>query len=228
MSLLIAEISNHHHGSMSEAKKLIRIAKESGADAVKGQAFEADDMVKCGSMSFDFYKTCQLKYKQCIDLIDYGKEIGIDVFFSIISHKFLLLNLHMKYKKVHASLYLTKSLQSMRKNDDENQIVSIPYLRKGKHGFDKTKVLYATPYLDNGSYKKYEEIKDFFKKDIGLSHHGLGMEGLRTYIYRYKLPVIEKHFYLGKYISDKRIVYRDCYHSFSPVEFEELAKTYKG
>ena len=41
---LIAEISSNHCGSIKIAKKLIKIAKENGADAVKLQTYNADSM----------------------------------------------------------------------------------------------------------------------------------------------------------------------------------------
>ena len=41
---LIAEISANHNGSLSTAKKLIKMAKLYGADAVKLQTYTADSM----------------------------------------------------------------------------------------------------------------------------------------------------------------------------------------
>ena len=41
---LIAEISANHCGKLSIAKKLIKCAKDNGADAVKLQTFTADTM----------------------------------------------------------------------------------------------------------------------------------------------------------------------------------------
>ena len=47
---IIAEISANHNGSLSQAKKLISLAKTSGADAVKLQTYTPDMMTikKCG------------------------------------------------------------------------------------------------------------------------------------------------------------------------------------
>ena len=41
----IADVGANHDGSLSRAKKLIRLAKLSGADAVKFQHFEAKTIV---------------------------------------------------------------------------------------------------------------------------------------------------------------------------------------
>ena len=40
----VAEISANHNGNFSNAKKLIKLAKQSGADAVKLQTFKPDTM----------------------------------------------------------------------------------------------------------------------------------------------------------------------------------------
>ena len=40
----VAEISANHNGSYTRAKKLIKLAKESGADAVKLQTFKPETM----------------------------------------------------------------------------------------------------------------------------------------------------------------------------------------
>ena len=41
---VIAEVSANHRGKISEAKKLIELAKENGANAVKLQTYSADTM----------------------------------------------------------------------------------------------------------------------------------------------------------------------------------------
>ena len=44
-AFVIAEIGVNHNGDLKIAKKLIRKAKESGANAVKFQTFRADELV---------------------------------------------------------------------------------------------------------------------------------------------------------------------------------------
>lgn len=45
MAFIIAEIGNNHEGSLDKAAHLIKLAAESGADAVKFQIFNADKLV---------------------------------------------------------------------------------------------------------------------------------------------------------------------------------------
>ena len=39
----IAEVGINHNGSLDQAKKMIEVAKQAGADAVKFQTFKADE-----------------------------------------------------------------------------------------------------------------------------------------------------------------------------------------
>ena len=46
---IIAEIGVNHEGSLDRAKKLIRLAKDGGADAVKFQTYKADNLASKNS-----------------------------------------------------------------------------------------------------------------------------------------------------------------------------------
>lgn len=94
---LIAEISANHNGSLVNAKKLIKMAKNNGADTVKIQTFEADDMtLNCSSNYFkikkgiwknyniyDLYKKAHTPYNWFPKLKNYAKKIGIKLFTSV-------------------------------------------------------------------------------------------------------------------------------------------------
>ena len=63
----IADIGANHNGSLDKAKKLILLAKESGADAAKFQNFQADKIVS--KLGFDKMKgklSHQSKWKKSI------------------------------------------------------------------------------------------------------------------------------------------------------------------
>jgi N-acetylneuraminate synthase len=53
---IIAEIGVNHNGKLSLAKKLIRIAKKSGADVVKFQNFNSNDLVTKGAKKAKYQK----------------------------------------------------------------------------------------------------------------------------------------------------------------------------
>ena len=63
----IADIGANHDGNLSRAKKLIKLAKSSGADAVKFQHFEAKTIVSdYGFKKISSLKSHQSKWKKSV------------------------------------------------------------------------------------------------------------------------------------------------------------------
>ena len=91
---IIAEISANHNGSLSHAKKLINLAKNSGADAVKLQTYTPDMMtIKKNVINFkikkglwkgynlwDLYNLGQTPLKWHKELFNYAKRKKIKIF----------------------------------------------------------------------------------------------------------------------------------------------------
>ena len=59
-TFIIAEAGVNHNGSIVLARKLIDVAKKSGADAVKFQAYITDDLIKESKMT-KYQKKLNLK-----------------------------------------------------------------------------------------------------------------------------------------------------------------------
>jgi pseudaminic acid synthase len=88
---LIAEISANHNGSISNAKKLIFMAKKNGADAVKLQTYLASTMVVKsrnkiykikkglwrGKFLWDIYKKGETPFEWHKELFNYAKKLKI-------------------------------------------------------------------------------------------------------------------------------------------------------
>jgi pseudaminic acid synthase len=91
---LIAEISANHCGNINLAKKLIKCAKDNGADAVKLQTYTADTMtIKSNKKYFkikeglwkgyslwELYNKAHTPFEWHKHLFSFGKKIGIKVF----------------------------------------------------------------------------------------------------------------------------------------------------
>lgn len=88
---IIAEAGSNHNGSFEQAKKLIDIAKESGADAVKFQLFRAKTLYPNKSIEVKYLKNMGIKedlytiikrFEMPLDwiekLYDYTRELDID------------------------------------------------------------------------------------------------------------------------------------------------------
>ena len=94
LPFFIAEMSANHMGSFSHAKKLIKCAKDNGADAIKLQTFTADTMTIKSNKKYFQIKKGLWKNKNLWNLyneahtplewhkllFDYAKKIGILIF----------------------------------------------------------------------------------------------------------------------------------------------------
>ena len=90
----VAEISANHNGSLLHAKKLIKIAKKYGADAVKLQTYTPDTLtIKCnkpdfkirgglwnGTTLWDLYEKAQTPFEWHKELFNYAKKLKIPCF----------------------------------------------------------------------------------------------------------------------------------------------------
>ena len=87
---VIAEIGVNHEGSLEQAKALIKLAKEGGADAAKFQSYKADTLASKDSPAYWdvskeqtksqhelFKKYDSFEQKDYVDLYNYCKEVDI-------------------------------------------------------------------------------------------------------------------------------------------------------
>lgn len=91
---IVAEIGCNHNGSKSLAKKMVKIAKECGVDAVKFQTFKADALISKYAPKAEYQikntgnKESQLEMTKKLELLpedylelkEYAIGIGLDVF----------------------------------------------------------------------------------------------------------------------------------------------------
>jgi len=93
---IIAELSANHNGSLQRAKLLLKMAKESGVDAIKIQTYSADTMtIDCDKSDFmikgglwdgyklyDLYDEAHTPFEWHSELYKYAKELGVVLFSS--------------------------------------------------------------------------------------------------------------------------------------------------
>ena len=89
-TFIIAEAGVNHNGNFNLAKKLIKLAKKAGADAVKFQIYNTEKLVPKNlptasyqkknskiSSQYDLLKKLELTQNQHIKLKDFSKKNGI-------------------------------------------------------------------------------------------------------------------------------------------------------
>ncbi len=150
-TFIIAEVGVNHNGSIAAAKKLVKIAKDSGADAVKFQSFELENLLtkkvkKAGyqkknlgnsDSQYDMLSKLVLSESDFVKIKKYCNEVGIEFMstaFDILSAKFLK---QIKVKKIKIA---------------SGEITNLPLLRY--LGSQKKKIILST------GMSTMKEVKD--------------------------------------------------------------------
>lgn len=125
---IIAEAGVNHNGSLEIAKKLIDIAKESGADAVKFQTFKAENLVSKNAEKADYQKRTTDQTESQFAML---KKLELD----LNAHKELIA--YCKSKNIlflstpfdHGSIELLNHLGLEIFKIPSGEITNLPYLR---------------------------------------------------------------------------------------------------
>jgi len=193
---------------------MIKEAKENGADLVKFQLYNAED--DRGKPHYEFSKQAELSFDQAKMLFDYGKEIGIEVFFSVFDVERVEWCEKIGVKRYKIACGMREPLVlKMVKETKKEVIISVS---------DKTHTnisilwdwLYCVPIypaiitdmpLFNNPYVTFK----------GFSDHTVGIDAAKIALARGAL-IIEKHFTV-----DRRIGY-EAEWSMIPEELKELKR----
>jgi N,N'-diacetyllegionaminate synthase len=144
---IIAEAGVNHNGSIELAKKLIDVASESGADAVKFQTFKAEKLVSKNAQKADYQKQTTDTKESQFDMI---KKLELD----LETHKELMA--YCKIKNImflstpfdHDSIELLNDLGLEIFKIPSGEITNLPYLRH--IGKLNKKVILSTGMADIG------------------------------------------------------------------------------
>ena len=221
---IIAEIGLNHNGKLELAKKMIKAAKESGANAVKFQKRDLKSLYKkdiydnpnkdsqSTSYLFEIFKKFELSNKEFVELKKYCDHLGIIFFctpFDIKSAKFLN---HLDvpiYKISSADLtniplidFIISKKKPMILSTGMSQIPEIDFTYKflKKKGADFSFMhcvsTYPTAFKDV-NLKMIPLLKEKYQVPIGYSGHERGIIiaiGAATL----GAKIIEKHFTLNR------------------------------
>tara|TARA_Y100001970_G_scaffold288661_1_gene416616 strand:+ start:2086 stop:3111 length:1026 start_codon:yes stop_codon:yes gene_type:complete len=219
---LIAEISANHCGNYQLAKKLIRCAKNNGADAVKIQTYTADTMtikskkkyfkIKNGLWKgyslWDLYNKAHTPLDWHKKLFSYAKKIGITIFSTPFDETAVdfLEKLKCPFYKVASfemtDLPLIKKIASTKKpmiistGMASVKQIELTYKTAKNNGAKNISLLYCVSNYPS-------EIKDFnlnnikflkkkFKCKVGLSDHSIDNKVAITAIAA-GAEIVEKH-----------------------------------
>ena len=220
---VIAEIGINHEGSLNNAIKLIRAAKNSGADAVKFQMFKpetlanklskkSEDQKKSISKKESLYqmlKRVSLKEKDLIKLRKLSKNLKIDFISSIFDEESLKISnkLNLDAYKIASSdltdIVLIKKISKKKKPiilstgmGSKIEIAKVlKLLKKNKVYLLHCVSMYPCP-KNFANLNRMHALKKLCK-NVGYSDHTLGIEASLMSI-SMGASVLEKHFTMNK------------------------------
>lgn len=238
--LIVAEIGNNHEGSLSLAKKMIKLAKNCGADAVKFQTIKPDKLIENRNIGrLNQLKKYQFTTSQFIKLKKYSDSLDIIFLSTPFDTKAVdnlnplvpafkissgdndyydLINKILLKKK---PILISTGMTSLK--DVSNLIKFIKKNNKFKSDiYDNLTLLHCVSMyptnLENTNVDKISSLKKF-KCTVGYSDHTLGIETCLIAVMK-GARVIEKHFTINKNYSK----FRDHKLSANPKEFKLMVK----
>lgn len=230
---IIAEAGSNFDGKLSQAKQLIDVAAESGADAVKFQLFRADVLYPDSSQPVHSrVKDCELPREWLPELMDYSKSRNIDFLATpfdleaidllerigikaykwgsseTTNHRLLL-----RVARTGKPVYLSTGMCTMADIAEAVEILDA-------NGCPEVTILhcyavYPTEYKD-AHLKAMDTLRKAFQKPVGFSDHSLGIS-LPIAAAALGANVIEKHFTL-----DRKLPGPDHSYALEPHELKDM------
>ena len=125
---IIAEAGVNHNGSLDLAKKLIDVASESGANAVKFQTFKAEKLVSKNAQKADYQKQTTNKTESQFDMIK-KLELDMDTHKELIAYCETKNIMFLSTPFDHDSIELLNDLGLEIFKIPSGEITNLPYLR---------------------------------------------------------------------------------------------------
>jgi N-acetylneuraminate synthase len=198
---IIAEIGINHNGDVGIAKDIIRVAKDSGCDAVKFQKRTIDLVYTkelldsprespWGTTQRQQKEGLEFNYEQYKEIDSYCKDLGIEWFASawdIESLKFLR-QFNLKYNKVASAMIVYEELLKEIASEKKYTFIStggslLENIEKAVNIFRKADCPFELMYCkgvypmrdEDADLRCMETLRDHFNCNVGYSGHEVGL-----------------------------------------------------
>ena len=218
----VAEISANHNGSLFHAKKLIKIAKKYGADAVKFQTYTPDTLTLQsnkpdfkirgglwnGKTLWDLYEKAQTPFEWHEELFEYAKKLKITCFSTPFDESAvdLLENLNCPFYKVASfemnhiplikKIAKTKKLMIISTGMANLKEIDVAYKTAKKNGAKEVMLLYCVSNypskISDFNFNNIGILKKKYNCKVGFSDHSTDNRVVAAAIAA-GAEVIEKH-----------------------------------
>lgn len=214
---IISEVGSNHLGKLSYCKKAILDSKKAGANCVKFQMFDENNLVHPKTKTYKHIKERKIKYQhqrfkkvklskeEIIKLSKYAKKVGIDFAITPFDHKDVIpIDKYVTFFKVASgdlnNFLILKEIKKTRKKVVLSTGMSdMKSIKNAVNFFGKKRVVllhciscYPTDFK-NANLKNIEYLFKKFGCITGYSDHTRGIDaGISSVFFGAK--VIEKHF----------------------------------
>ena len=218
----VAEISANHNGSLFHAKKLIRIAKRYGADAVKLQTYTPDTLtIKSnrpdfkireglwnGKTLWDLYEKAQTPFGWHKELFNYAKklkitcfstpfdETAVDLLESLNCPLYKIASFEMNHIPLIKKIAKTKKPIIISTGMANLKEIDLAYKTAKKNGAKEIILLYCVSNypskISDFNFNNIRILKDRYNCKIGFSDHSTDSKVVAAAIAA-GAEVIEKH-----------------------------------
>lgn len=237
---IIAEIGSNHNGSISLGKKIIKLAKSSGANCVKFQSWTPDTLYNIKNLTDKNLKNDIFKYQttknQLKKFFDYSKSLKIDFSSSVFSKQeidFVTSKLNVPFIKI-ASMDLNNiDLISYAAKKNKPLVIStglstlseidnaIKAIEENKN--NEIVILHCVsnypPKDSEVNLKNIETLSKLYPYPVGFSDHSIGT-AIPLAAIALGAKIIEKHFTI-----DKKLDGWDHAISANPNELSEICNS---
>ena len=247
-TFIIAEAGVNHNGDLKKAYKLIDIAKQAGADAVKFQAYNTDEMCLRNaslcqyqknskfSNQYDLLKKYELTKTNLVNLYKYSRKKKIEFMLSYFDLESLKIIEEIKtnYIKIpsgeinnfillrHIAKKNKKIIFSTGMSNMRDIQKNLSFLLKCKVKKKDITILYCiSSYptkLEEVNLSQIRILKNFFNIDVGFSDHTKSFESAVLSL-AYGSKIIEKHLTLNN-----NLIGPDHKSSLDPKRFIQFVK----
>jgi len=227
---IVAEIGSNWEGSLSKAKKLIRLTKKAGADAVKFQIWRAEDLYSSKHPHWKDIKKSELSFKKVKILKKYSDEIGIEFFCSAFYPEAIefLESINVKRYKVASRTCILKdpfSKETLERKASTKKPIIISMgmggdKKKIRKIFSSNKIVFC--YCISDYPLEFKKINwDEAKKFEGFSDHTIGITAPLIFAVM-KKEKNAKHILIEKHVKLKESIGPDAETSIDTDELAQL------
>lgn len=236
-TFVIAEVAGSHEGDLKQAKRLLELSQEAGADAVKFQILKADELVVSSHPKYPIFKEMEFSPEQWLELLDYSRRLDI----SFLADVFDIPSLELMDRpevhgyKVHltniANPYMLSGIAKTAKPvflatggaTPEEILTAINTLKSNR----KTNIVLMHGYqayptkLEEVNLRLMAKLRELFHLPVGFLDHVDGGTEMAITVpivaIAFGACVIEKHITL-----DRSLKGTDYFSSLDPPQFQLL------